>query len=202
MIAMAGYDFLTVFKNRYSSIRILWLIGVISIVTLMYLTSSELWYSSDSLSSIVVNKSFIVYVLVFSGIILAVTVADVCRLTKSSAVIALVSLVSVLLDIVVISVAEFLVLLSIGVFPQDYLQGASILLLGALPASLGSITLSTVTKTLQQRNAEVYEELLKINKAISKSEEERLNKFDSNSPEWQKTVAEQKSIREKRQGQK
>jgi len=64
---------------------------------------------------------------------------------------------------------------------------------------LGSLlALSTATKTLQQRNNDVYEALRRVNAAIAKSEKEREGKFDSNSPEWQKLTADQEMIAKKR----
>jgi hypothetical protein len=75
-------------------------------------------------------------------------------------------------------------------------------MLGALPASLGLITLSTATKTLQQRNKDVYEALLKVGRDIDESEAARVEKFDRDSVEWKKMVAEQEELLKKLKGQK
>jgi hypothetical protein len=219
---MCGISFGSAFKDKYALERAPLLFVAVSTVVFVYFTAGDFWHSSR-VSSLGVNSFwFAVYSVVFFCTILVFNFMYVRTLIKKKRLedknvkptdvnvfsvrenlcIIAIGVVFIGFELVVFSLVEGLTLLVVGALPQSYIQQTFILLLGALPASLGLITLSTATKTLQQRNDEVHEALLRVNRAITESEEDREGKFDAESDEWQKMVAEQKRIREKRQGQK
>jgi hypothetical protein len=162
-------------RIRYAFPRIQWLIGVISAVSLIYLTSEELWKILDSESpSGITPESFALYLVFFTTLLLVAHVYDTRRLVGRISTILLVSVISIGVDILFICIAEFVVLTAICVYPQNYLDGAVILLLGAMPASLGSVILSSLTgEILKERARKMYEEVKGMREVFESLEDKR-----------------------------
>lgn len=162
-------------RIRYAFPRIQWLIGVISAVSLIYLTSEELWKILDSESpSGITPESFALYLLFFTTLLLVAHVYDSRRLVGKISTILVISVISIGVDILFICIAEFIVLSAICVYPQNYLDGAVILLLGAMPASLGSIVLSSLTgEILKERARKLYKEVSDMRSEFRDLEEKR-----------------------------
>lgn len=154
-----------IFHIRYGSPRIQLLLGVISATSLIYLTS-DLWKVTDSLPfPEIVSTNFWLYLELFLGLVLLSNIYDISRLTRTAWKVVLISLLVTLVDLFLVSSAEYICLVTIGVFPQDYIQGTTLLLLGALPASLGSIVLSSLTvKLLKERSKKLYREVKEMRK--------------------------------------
>ena len=155
-----------IFKSRYASPRIQWLAGVISVVALVYLTSQELWDTVDSKPyPEIVPLYFIIYAIIFGTILLANNILDISNLSTKHWKVLSTAIFCTLADLFIISSVEFIALNAIGVFPQDYIQGTILLLLGSLPASLGSVVLSSLTaKSLKERSTKLYEEVRAMRK--------------------------------------
>ena len=170
---MIKLSFQEVIRARYSFPRIQWLLGIVSATSLLYLTSEELWTSVDSYPFPELSEFFYIYILFFGGLFLAANLYDVTRITDKRPIIASVTIISGLIDLTIISLGEFFVLLALNVFPQSYICGLELLLLGALPASLGSIILSSLTtETLKQRAKKMYEEVRAMRKQLETLEKQ------------------------------
>jgi len=121
------------------------------------------------------------------------------KITQNSLTALVSSVFSMVIDLFVICASIFLVLFTIQVLPQDYLSCIFILLLGALPASLGSIVLTTLTsETLKKRAKELYKEYQDIIKQIDELEKEReerlksLKKFEKEKKEFEEFLEDHK----------
>jgi len=180
-----------VFEMRYGFPRIQWLIGIVSIISLIY-TTTDLWKIVDSQPFPEIDPTgFVIYVGVFACLLIVANIYDVSRLNASTWKILLIALISTGIDLLLISSAEWLSLNAIGMFPQDYIKGTSLLLLGSLPASIGSIVLSSLTaKALKERSKKLYEEVKSMHKELDSLQVLRKNALD----EIKKTQEENKEL--------
>jgi len=164
-----------VLKTRYSFPRIQWLIGTISVISLIYLTSEEIWKLSDAQPFPEITLQGITYyTLFFLTALILVHFFDTRKIVEKKSTSIIASLISILIDLCSISLSELIVLCCIQVFPQDYLEGFVMLIVGAMPASLGSIVLTSLTsETLKERAKRLYEETIEISKQMEKLEAQR-----------------------------
>jgi|GEM_PF-2593859 len=183
-------------RIRYAFPRIQWLIGAISVVSLIYLTSEELWEILDPRSpSGITPESFTIYVVFFTTLLLVAHIYDTRRIARSVSTIFAASVISISVDILFICLAEFVVLTAICVYPQNYLEGIVILLLGAMPASLGSVVLSSLTgEILKERARKMYEEVKNMRKEFEslenkkKTASEALEELEKKKMEFEKKL--------------
>lgn len=155
-------------RLRYSFPRIQWLIGAMAAASTIYLTSEEIW-KLDRMINAQGVACFIAFFL--TGLIL-IHYLDMRRagIQKKSVALAA-SLASIAIDVSLISLSELIVLYAIQMLPQDILNGSILLLMGALPFSMGSIVLSSLTSdVLRKRARRLYEEAREIRERIEKSE--------------------------------
>jgi hypothetical protein len=179
---------------RYSYARIQWLIGAVSLGSLLYLTSDEIWRIADKQPfPEITSEGAICYMLSFLVILMFVHFYDARRIVLMKSVAIVTSLISIIIDLSVLCLFEFLTLYALQVLPQDYLQCATVLLLGAMPICLGSIVLSSLTaETLKKRTKELLKEIKEIGGEIEKLEDQRkktmedLKSFEKKKKEFEK----------------
>ena len=170
-----------IIQLRYSFPRFQWLLTTISVISLVYVTS-DFWSIVDSrLFPKVIPSAFGIYVELFFGLILLSNIYDIRMLSNSKIKTVVVASFVTLMDTLLVCLIELICLLAIGVltqdFMQDYIRVISILLLGALPASLGSIVLSSLTaRVLKERSKKLLEEVTAVRKAHDVSS--RLRKIE------------------------
>jgi len=159
-----------VLKYRYSYPRIQWLIGVISAIATLYLTSEEIWTVADGepFPEVSVEGIACYSILFLAGLVITHYV-DAKRITDNCLVAFVASIFSIAFDLLLISSAELAVLCVLQVTPQSILGTVTILILGALPASLGSIVLSSLTSDVLRKKAR---DLLERAKTLSKQIED------------------------------
>jgi hypothetical protein len=152
------------------------MLTVISVIALVYVGSDFGKIVEGRLFPQVIPVTFWFYLTLFFGIIYLVNVYDVSKLTTSNWKVLVVSFASTFLDTFLICSVELVCLLAIGVFVQDYIQLISILLLGALPASLGSIILTSLTaRAMKERSKRLLEETIAMRKENDRAMERRRN---------------------------
>lgn len=162
-------------RLRYSLPRLHWLIGTMSLVSLLYLSSEELWNILDSERLPEINLlGFSVYLVFFLSILIAVNYWDIRRFINKKRIAISTALISVVIDLFLICLAELLVLYSIKVIPQDISKGAIMLLIGALPSSLGVIVLTSLTaESLKKRAKTLDNEAKALQKQVEELDEQR-----------------------------
>lgn len=162
-------------RLRYSFPRIQWLIGTISLVCMLYLSSEEIWkiFDSEPFPEITF-QGFIYYLTFFFVALIAVHYFDTKRLVQKNSVALATSLISIAIDICLISLSELVVLYTIQVLPQDISKGVIMLLIGAMPSSLGAIVLTSLTaETLKKRAKKLHKEVQALRKQTEKLDEKR-----------------------------
>lgn len=167
--------FQEILKQKYSFPRIQWLVGTASVICLIYLTSEEIWKIFDTQPFPEITFEGVVSYLAFFllGLVI-IHYRDTKKILDNKFVAITTSLVSIAIDVFVLSVSEFIVLYAIQVLPQDYLGILTTLLMGALPAALGSIMLSSLTsETLRKRAEKLYRKARQLTKQVAKLEDER-----------------------------
>ncbi|MDR0460628.1 MAG: hypothetical protein LBH62_04225 [Nitrososphaerota archaeon] len=183
--------FRKIYEQKYS-----WLIGIITFITVAYITAGEFWRTLGARLNSGINLNwFIVYFIIFFSLTFIINVLSIRKLMDKHNLraVIVVSLCSVLFDIVVISGVELITLLSTGALQQTQIQMQTqtyymhILLLGALPASLGSITLSTTTESLRERNKQLHKELLAMKETIDHFKSRYDDTLSHKRPEWART---------------
>lgn len=162
-------------RLRYSFFRFQWLIGTMSLVSMLYLSSQEIWKIVDSEPfPEATAEGIIYYVTFFLVILILVHYFDTKRIVQKKSVAFATSLISIAIDICLLSLSELVVLYTIQVLPQDISKGVVMLLIGAMPASLGTVVLSSLTaETLKKRTKKLYEEAKALRKQTEKLEEQR-----------------------------
>lgn len=161
-----------ILQTRYSFSRIQWLIGTVSVSSLLYLTTEEIWKIVDAEPfPEVTSQGFIYYATFFLLALILVHYFDTKRIVQRRSVAIAASLISISIDLCIISLSELMTLYAIQVLPQNYLEAIMTLLIGAMPASLGSIVLSSLTaENLKKRAKKLYEEAQDIGKQIAELE--------------------------------
>lgn len=162
-------------RLRYSFPRIQWLIGTMSLVSVIYLSSDEIWRIVDSEPFPEARmEGIVVYVVFFLATLMVVHYLDTKKIVQQNSIAIPTSLISIAIDLCMLSLAELMVLYAIQVLPQDISKGVVILLMGAMPASLGTIVLSSLTaETLKKRAKKLHKEAQDIGRQIAKLEKER-----------------------------
>ena len=186
-------------RLRYSFPRIQWLIGTMSFVSVIYLSSDEIWRLVDSEPFPEARiEGIVVYVVFFLAILMVVHYLDTKKIVQKNSVAIPASLISIAIDLCVISLSELVVLYAIQVLPQDISKGTIMLLIGAMPASLGAIVLTSLTaETLKKRAKKLFEEAQTISRQTEKLEEqrkiamERLKSFEKKKREFEDYFKEQ-----------
>jgi len=164
-----------------------------SLVSLLYLSSEEIWKIGDTEPfPEVAFQGLICYLTFFLATLISAHYIDTKRIVKKKFVAVVTSLISVAIDLCLISFAELLVLYAIQVLPQDISKGVIMLLVGAMPSSLGAIVLTSLTaETLKKRAKKLYEEAQAIRKETEELEEqrkmamERLKSFEKKKKEYE-----------------
>ncbi len=142
-------------RLKYSALKLQWIVGTMSIVSLLYLSSEEIWTSADKNAfPEVAIEGFVLYAMFFLIILFLVNLFDTRKVVSQNHVAIPVSIIAILIDIFLISIPEYLVLIAIQVLPQTYLDTIKILLLGAMPASIGAIVLTSLTADVLKKRAE------------------------------------------------
>jgi drug/metabolite transporter (DMT)-like permease len=164
-----------ILQVRYSSGRLLWLIGAMSLNSLLYLSSEEIWKVADGQSFPEVSYSgFVFYTLFFLSVLISANYLDIRRIALKKTVAVSVTIISIAVDISAVSFSEFLVLYTIQVLPQSYLHGIVMLLLGAMPACMGSTVLSSLTAdTLKKRAEKLLKDVKEISGQVASLEKQR-----------------------------
>ena len=167
-----------IIELRYSFPRFQWLLTTISVISLVYITSDFWSVAGSRLFPEVIPCSFGIYVAVFLGLILLVNIHDISILSNSKTKNLVASSFVTFMDTLLLCLIELMCLLAIGAVVQDYIRVVSILLLGALPASLGSIILSSLTaRVLKERSKKLLEEVTAVRKAHDVSSKRRKNEL-------------------------
>jgi len=148
-------------RIRYSFPRIQWLIGTMSLVSILYLSSQEIWKIVDSEPfPEATAEGIIYYVTFFLVTLILVHYFDTKRIVQKKSVAIATSLISIAIDICLLSLSELVVLYMIQVLPQDISKGVVMLLIGAMPASLGTVVLSSLTTvSLKERVKKLRKEI-------------------------------------------
>lgn len=190
-------------RLKYSFPKLQWIIGTISITSLLYLSSEEIWKTVDAKPFPEVSiEGFICYLVFFLPILAVVHYIDTKRVVQRNSVAVGASLVSIVVDISLISLAESAVLYALQVLPQDYLKAIIMLLIGALPSSVGAIVLSSLTGDVLKKRAErlheevqgIINQVEKLQNRIKKSRE-RLKNFEKKKNEFEEYFKRQKRER-------
>ena len=197
-----------VIRLRYSFPRIQWLIGTMSLVSLLYLSSDEIWRIVDSQPfPEATAEGIIYYVTFFLVTLMLVHYFDTKKIVQKNSVAIATSLISIAIDLCLFSLSELVVLYAIQVLPQDISKAIVMLLIGAMPASLGAIVLSSLTaETLKKRAKKLYEEVQDIGRQIAKLEKQRkmamkrLRLFETKKREFENNIKKQDKKDEDRKG--
>ena len=168
-------------RVRYSFPRIQWLIGAMSFVSMLYLSSEEIWNLVDSEPfPEVTAEGIIYYVTFFLVTLMVVHYFDTRKIVQKNSVAIVASLISIAIDLCLLSLSELIVLYAIQVLPQDISKGIVMLLIGAMPASLGTIVLTSLTaETLKKRAKKLFEEAQAISRQTEKLEKQRKMAMES-----------------------
>ena len=142
---------------------------------MLYLSSQEIWKIVDSEPfPEATSEGIICYVTFFLVTLILVHYFDTKRIVQKNSVAIATSLISIAIDLCLLSFSELVVLYTIQVLPQDISKGVVMLLIGAMPASLGTVVLSSLTaETLKKRTKKLYEEAKALRKQTEKLEEQR-----------------------------
>lgn len=161
-----------VLRLRYSLPRIEWLIGTISLVSLLYLSSQEIWKIVDAEPFPEVTLSgIILYVAFFLTGLILVHYYDTRKVVEERSVALAASLISITIDLFLISLSELIVLSTLQVLPQHILQATVMLIIGAMPSAMGSIVLSSLTADiLRNRARKLYKEAKDLAEQMKKFE--------------------------------
>jgi len=172
---------LDVLRLRYSYPRLQWLIVTAASTCALYMSSEEIWRTVDGNPFPEVSSSTIlVYAGSLSMIIFLIHVTDVRRVVSKKTDLIVATLLSMAIDLGTMAGFEFLTLWTIQVLPQEPLKIAKLLLIGMMPASLGVVTLSSLTAdVLKKQISGLHLEILTLKKEIcileERREEERKN---------------------------
>lgn len=180
-------------KIKYSFPKFQWLAGTATLVSLLYLSSEEIWTTVDAKPFPEVSlERFVCYLVFFLAILVGIHYFDTKRVVKNNATAIAASLMSIVFDVCLISMFEFVVLFTLQVLPQDILSGIMVLLIGALPSSIGAIALSSLsTDVLKKRAEELNKEVKEITKQAEslkkqiQESKERLKDFETKKKEFE-----------------
>jgi len=185
-------------RLKYSFPKFQWIVGTISLTSLIYLSSEEIWKTVYVVSV----ESFFCYSIFFLIILIIVHYIDTKRVIQDNSVAICVSLISIVFDIGIISFAELIVLYTLQVLPQDYIKVAIILLIGAMPSSTGAIVLSSMAGDVLRKRAEkLYKEIQDITKQVEKLQDqiseskEHLKSFEKKKSEFEEYFKRQEQKR-------
>lgn len=156
----------SVLKLRYSIPRIQWLVVTMASLSILYLSSEEIWSTvGDIPHPHVTNETMVIYCTFFLLIAFLVHLNDIASVASKPYVIIIVAIASISVDVGFLCLSEIMTLLSIQVLPQSPLRIAELLLLGAMPGSLGVVTLSSLTTTtLRERASRLRHEVHELAK--------------------------------------
>jgi fumarate reductase subunit C len=181
---------------QYSFPRIQWLVGAMSIVSLLYLSSEEIWRAFDSQPfPEVTSEGAVIYTIFFLAMLVLVHYYDIRRLVQRRFLAFIASSISIALDVILLSSAELVVLTTIQVLPKDISNIVFMLLIGALPSSLGVTVLTSLTSaTLKKRAKKLYEEARSISQQVDELERQRkmamksLEQFEKKKREFETSI--------------
>jgi hypothetical protein len=147
---------------------------------LLYLSSEEIWKIFDTEPFPEVTLQGLIYYLTFFLVtLIAVHYFDTRRIAKKKSVAVVISLISVAIDLCLISLAELVTLYAIQVLPQDISKGVIMLLIGAMPSSLGAVVLTSLTaETLKKRAKKLHKEVQALSRQTEKLDEKGASKDD------------------------
>jgi uncharacterized protein YlxW (UPF0749 family) len=124
----------------------------------------------------------VIYCAFFLVVAFLIHLKDVENVASKSHVIILVAVASISVDVGFLCLSEFITLLSISVLPQDPLSIAKLLILGAMPGSLGVVTLNSLTaSSLRERASKLNREVKELTKQVQdldKHREQRQTEFN------------------------
>lgn len=156
-------------RLRYSYPRFQWLVLALSGMTIMTLSAQELWGTNLSGIAYSMTLYFCPYVILFVSLIMITDLIDYARLSSSKMIVVACSIVSVVVDLGFLLLAEFFVLLTIGQIASDLLRSVMSMILVVLPWVLGEIALSSLTVGQLRKRAEELQK--KVEKLKSEAEE-------------------------------
>ncbi|MFQ5758813.1 MAG: hypothetical protein ACE5IF_03975 [Candidatus Bathyarchaeia archaeon] len=168
-------------------------------VAVLYLTSDEIWRMFDNEPfPEITREGIILYVAFFLPTTLTIHFVDIKRIVSSNAVAIGVLLSSLAIDIAFLGSSELAVLWATGTMPSEVLSVGALLLLGALPSSLGVVTLSSLTAdVLKKRASELEREVKKLEKEAAElvawetEARKRLRRFKKELREFEKDYKEE-----------
>ena len=163
-----------------------------SLVSILYLSSEEIWKTVDTQPFPEVTwQGIIYYITFFLFFLISAHYFDTKRIVQKKSVAIATSLISIAIDLCLISLSELVVLYAIQVLPQDISKGVIMLLVGALPSALGAIVLTSLTaETLKKRAKKLHKEVQALRKQTEELEEqrktamERLKSFEKKKKEF------------------
>ena len=137
-------------------------------VSALYLSSQEIWSTvGDKPYPHVTLETMVIYCTFFLLVAFLVHLNDIASVASEAYAIIIVAIASISVDVGFLCLSEFMTLLSIQVFPQAPLRIAKLLLLGAMPGSLGVVTLSSLTtSTLRERASRLKREVHDLAKQV------------------------------------
>lgn len=160
----------------------------------MTFSADELWAGNNQGLCYTINLSiFYLYVALFITVILLANIVDYRKICERKVVLISCSLVSVVFDLGILSISEFLILLTIDQIARDLLTSSVCILLIALPWCLGEITMSSLTiRYLKQRVEKLHKEISKLRKEAENLEKQtkrgkkKLEELEKRRREFQK----------------
>lgn len=157
-------------------------------LSLLYLSSQEIWSTVGTQPHPhVSNCTMLAYAVFFFVMAFLIHVEEVRKISSKPYVIIIVALISYVVDLVCLSSAEYVTLLAISVLPQDPLSDATVklLLLGAMPGSLGVVTLSSLSiSSFRERASKLKREAEELAKQ-AKTIDERTEKMTALTAEFE-----------------
>ena len=158
----------------YSYPRFQWLVVTMASLSLLYLSSQEIWATVDGRPyPELLNGTTVIYCAFFLIMVFLVHLNDVRDLVTRCHVMIAVTFASILIDLGLLCLSEFVTLWSIQVWPQEPLSEAKLLLVGAMPGSLGVVTLSSLTgSVLKERASKLKREVHELVKQVRNLDKE------------------------------
>lgn len=191
-------SFIQLLQNRYDRQRLGWLVTTVAGMTLLYLSSEEIWKIADKQPFPEMCPQFLVlYSIIFGILALIIHFLDLKKTIKDVLLAFSVSFFSLLIDLFVIMFFEFIILYTIQVIPKDLISVLSLLSIGAFPSCLGVVTISSITSDYLKKRAEKLYKEIRLQKEklddLSNKWDERYKKFK----ELEKKLSEYEKIMKK-----
>lgn len=162
-------------RLRYSYERLQWLMTAISGLAILTFSAQELWAQTGVGLCYQVNlHAFYLYTILFVFTIFYANVKDFQKILERTINVVSCALVSMILDLSLLSLSEFLILSIINQIAPDLLRSFISIFIIVLPLSLGELTLSSLTiEYLRKRADRLRTEIARLKNQFSGLEKQR-----------------------------